>query len=254
MSVGPAVGGFLARHSFGALFVVDGTTTLLAGAVLAVFGSAVPPRTHVEAPALAGSTPPAAASRSAHRDARFLLFLVAALPVTMVFFQHAAAMPLYLVRDLSLPESFYGLVFTANTLLIVFLEVQINTSTARWHPGRTLALGAMLTATGFGALALARGPWSVMATVVVWTFGEMVLLPGMSAYAADMAPADRRGEYMGLYAMAFGAAFALGPWLGTEILDRLGPSVLWPAMFGLATVSAVAMSRLPSPRHDESPS
>jgi MFS family permease len=138
-------------------------------------------------------------------------------------------------------------VFTVNTLLIVFLEVQINTSTAHWPHGRCLALGASLTAAGFGALAFARGPWSVMATVVVWTFGEMILLPGMSAYAADIAPADRRGEYMGLYSMAFGAAFTVAPWLGTELLDRLGANVLWGAMFALAMVSAAAMSRLPSP-------
>jgi MFS family permease len=102
----------------------------------------------------------------------------------------------------------------------------------------------MLTAAGFGALALARGPWSVMATVVVWTFGEMVLLPGMSAYAAEASPANRRGEYMGLYTMTFGAAFAVGPWVGTVILDRFGAIVLWPVMFLLATLSAAAMTRL----------
>ena len=248
MSVGPAVGGFLATHSFAALFAVDGTTTVLAGAVLALFGSAAPRHAHVEPTRPAFSAPRAAASRPAHRDARFLLFLATVIPVTMVFFQHVSSMPLYLVRDLSRPASFYGLLFTVNTLLIVFLEVQINTSTAHWHPGRTLALGALLVGTGFGALALARGSGSVMATVVVWTFGEMVLLPGMSSYAADLAPADRRGEYMGFYAMAFGVAFAIGPWLGTEVLARFGGHVLWPSTFALGLVSALAMWRLPALR------
>jgi MFS family permease len=76
----------------------------------------------------------------------------------------------------------------------------------------------------------------------------MVLLPGMSSYAADLAPADRRGEYMGFYTMAFGVAFAIGPWLGTETLDRLGPGALWTATFGLGIVSAAAMWRLPALR------
>jgi MFS family permease len=70
----------------------------------------------------------------------------------------------------------------------------------------------------------------------------------MSSYAADLAPADRRGEYMGFYAMAFGLAFAIGPWLGTEILDRLGAGFLWSAMFGLGIVSAASMWRLPARR------
>jgi MFS family permease len=245
MSVGPAVGGFLVHWSFRALFVVDGVTSILAGALLVLLAPAAA-RAHIEAAPAADAAAFAGTGRAAHRDPRFLFFLAACLPVIAVFFQHAAAMPLYLVRDLELPESFYGLVFTANTLLIVLLEVQINTATARWHHGRTLALGSMLVAAGFGALALARGPASVMATVVVWTFGEMVLLPGMAAYAAEAAPAARRGEYMGLYTMSFGAAFTLGPWVGTVILDRFGPSVLWATMFALGMLSAAGMSRLRS--------
>ena len=138
--------------------------------------------------------------------------------------------------------------FGCFTVLIVLLEVLINTSTAHWHPGRTLALGSLLVGAGFGSLALASGAWSVTATVVVWTFGEMILLPGMSTYAADLAPADRRGEYMGYYSMAFGVAFALGPWLGTEVLARFGGAVLWSATLAFGLVSALAMLRLPSPR------
>ena len=36
MSIGPVVGGFLAMHSFKLLFYVDGTTSLLAGALIAI--------------------------------------------------------------------------------------------------------------------------------------------------------------------------------------------------------------------------
>ena len=38
MSVGPAIGGILAVYSFRWLFLVDGTTSILAGAML-VFGA-----------------------------------------------------------------------------------------------------------------------------------------------------------------------------------------------------------------------
>lgn len=252
MSIGPAVGGFLAGVSFRALFWVDATTSILAGTLLALALRRPVLPAHVAGgggPAAAGAPP---STGPAHTDRRLLLFLVALVPVAVVFFQHAAAMPLFLVRDLGLRESVYGLVFTLNTLLIVLVEVQLNTSTAHWPHGRTLALGAVLCALGFGSLAFARGVWGVAATTVVWTFGEMTLFPGASAYVAEIAPAERRGEYMGLYMMAFGAAFSFGPWLGTEILERLGGRVLWGIMFVLGAVSAAALAMLRPQRNGRS--
>ena len=49
-------------------------------------------------------------------------------------------------------------------------------------------------------------PRSVVATVVVWTFGEMFFFPGMAAYLTDIAPPSHRGEYMGLSQMVMGLA------------------------------------------------
>ena len=195
MSVGPALGGLLATFSFRWLFLVDGATAIAAGAILAA--SRFPPHRHrpdqrqiEEAVAPHLRLPP-----GAHRDPRLLYFLAAMFPVAFVFFQHISSMPLYMVQDLKLSAAAYGILFTVNTLLIVFLEVGINTATAHWPHRRTLSLGSLLCGLGFGALAWATDIWQVGATVVVWTFGEMFLFPGMADYLTDIAPAARRGEY-----------------------------------------------------------
>ena len=83
----------------------------------------------------------------------------------------------------------------------------------------------------------------VLVAVVVWTFGEIVLFPGLNAAVADLAPEARRGEYMGLYMMSFNLAFAIGPWAGTAVLERWGGNVLWGAAFLAAIVSAILLSR-----------
>jgi hypothetical protein len=79
------------------------------------------------------------------------------LPVTIVFFQHISSMPLFVVRDLGLSAANFGLLFSLNCLLIVVLEVPLNAVTAHWSHRRTLALGAVLSGAGFGAMAFARG-------------------------------------------------------------------------------------------------
>ena len=238
MSIGPAVGGFLATVSFRWLFLVDGVTSLAAGIVLVLALRRAPPH-HAEAEPRADLS-----KKRAWTDWRLLFFLTALFPVAIVFFQHLSSMPLYLVRDLHLSEIDYGLFFTINTLLIVALEVPLNSATAHWSHRRTLALGAFLFAAGFGGLAIARGFWGVAATVVIWTFGEMFLFPALAAYVTEIAPPARRGEYMGLTQMAISLGFAVGPWAGTAVLERFGSKTLWLGCFALGIGAAAMMLRL----------
>jgi len=260
MSVGPALGGLLAVFSFRLLFLVDGATSIMAGALLllAPWPQARPGSSHdpewddprdlgreIEAE---GIEPLAAAHPAsdlvAFRNRRMLYFLAALIPVQMVFFQLTSSLPLFLVRYLRLPESVYGLVFTVNTLIIVAIEVPLNSAMAHWPHRRTLTLGAFLYAVGFGSFALVTRFPEVVASVVVLTFGEMILLPGSAAYAAEIAPAGRRGEYMGLYTMSFSIAFSLGPLAGASILQRWGPHSLWGVAFASGCVATLLMSRI----------
>jgi predicted MFS family arabinose efflux permease len=282
MSIGPAIGGFLATFSFRWLFFADGATAIVAGVILAA--STFPPHrrsdhaTPVEEAVsdLAPRRPARSAERrrvpirtvrvprtaewasedalvtgavneresAAHLDRRLLLFLAAFFPVVVVFFQHISSMPLYLVQDLKLSAAAYGLLFTVNTLMIVFLEVPFNLATLHWSHRRTLVFGAALCAIGFGTLAAAWNIWSVVATVVVWTVGEMLLFPGMANYLTAIAPERRRGEYMGLAQMMMGLAFMVGPWGGLQILARFGGRVLWVFMGAAGLASAALLSRV----------
>lgn len=265
MSVGPAIGGILAVYSFRWLFLVDGATSILAGLVLLLAPWRDMSQIKSQEPQWedaedlgreieADSTTPLAplhpaADLQAFRNRRMLYFLAALIPVQLVFFQFTSTLPLFLVHNLRFPESIYGTIFTVNTLLIVALEVPLNSAMAHWSHRRTLTLGALLYAVGFGSYALVGiAPFGktagVFAAVVIWTFGEMIMMPGSSAYAAEIAPPERRGEYMGLYTMSFNVGFSVGPLLGASLLGRWGPSVAWGAAFVSGCVSALLMSRI----------
>jgi MFS family permease len=244
MSVGPAVGGFLAQFSFPSLFIVDGTTTIIAAGIL--FFSPF----HNSVKALEAKKRESRNTQGQNKwlldaffsDSDLRILILGVLPVALVFFQHESAMALFLVRNLHFSESTYGLLFTLNTVLIIFLEIPLNSATAHWPYRRTLVSGALLFALGFGALALAHSYAQVAATVVIWTFGEMILFPGMSAYISDLAPEGKRGEYMGLYMMAFSVALMVGPWLGTLTLERYGATFLWVGTLIVGLISASIFS------------
>ncbi|HZJ53561.1 MAG TPA: MFS transporter [Myxococcaceae bacterium] len=235
MSVGPALGGFLAAHSFQMLFWVDGATSIAAALVLLLFPLRV---RSVEAHA--AGTP----SLGAIGDRRLRYVIVCLLPVLLVFFQHEGAMPVWMVEQLGMPTQNFGLIFTINTVLIVFLEVRLNGMTAHWSPARALSVGSALCTVGFGALAFLTSYWGIVLTVVIWTFGEMILFPSTATYVSELAPPGRRGEYMGFYSMTFGIGFTIGPWAGLNVLEAAGARTLWISCLAVGTLSTLLLARI----------
>src|SRR4029077_2729781 len=140
------------------------------------------------------------------RDPRAVVFLTGFFLMAVVFYQHEGAMPLFLVRDLHYRESFYGLLFALNTVLIIIAEVPLNLAMAGWSSRWTLVLGATLYAVGFGSMAVLHNVPGLLGAAVVWTFGEMIALPTSGAYIADVAPPGRAGQYAGVYASMFSLA------------------------------------------------
>lgn len=250
MSIGPAVGGFLAAWSFKALFVVDSLTSLAAGIVLLAAPWSYHERavskgeTEAEAVPAAGARVNGSASRddgNAYYDRRLLYFLVSLIPVVVVYFQIRSTAPLYVVRYLSMPESAWGLLVIINTIMVIVLEVPLNGLTATWAHNRASALGAFLIGAGLGGLALARSFWGTAVTIVILTFGEMIFIPASSAYVAHIAPAKSKGQYLGLYTMAFNIAFLIAVVAGTQTLEKLGPTVLWLSAFAFGLLSAAML-------------
>jgi MFS family permease len=184
------------------------------------------------------------------RDRAALSFFVAMFLIGLVFMQHQGAMPVFFVRNLHYRESFYGVQFALNTLLIVALEVPLNLAMSRWPHRRAAMLGVLLFAIGFGALVAAHSVAAITATTIVWTFGEMILFPVSAAYVADLAPPGRSGEYMGAYSSTFSLSLIVGPWAGTAALDRFGPNVLWTGVLLCGFVSWGVLARSPQPATD----
>lgn len=247
MSIGPALGGFLFVYSYHLMFWVDGVTALAASVLL--FLPSWKPFLHAH---LAAQESARIANTveaiSPYRNPRMLYYALAIMPVLIIFFQHESAVPLFIVSNLHLPESDFGLMFTINTVLIILLEVPLNLATAHRPHREMLAVGALLVGAGFGAMVFVTGFWTLALTVIIWTFGEMIFLPTSATYMSEIAPPERRGEYMGLFQMVFSMGFALSAWLGTSTLEFFGPTVLWSATFAAGLVSGFMLWRVGNPQ------
>jgi len=89
-------------------------------------------------------------------------------------------------------------------------------------------------------------------TIVLFTFGEMVAMPISGAYVADLAPADRRGLYMGTWGLTWSLAFVFGPSLGM-MLFASSPAALWVSCGLLGVVAAWIITAEPRKQAELTP-
>lgn len=250
MTLGPAVGGFLALRDYDLLFVADGATCFLAAGLLWYISREAGARRAVtaEAAALPG--------RSPWRDRPFLLLMLLFFVLSIVLFQMLSTYPLSL-RDLyGFAEDRIGLVMAINTLLIVLFEMVLVHAVAGYDPLKATGVGAFLFCLGFALLPLGSTFAFAAFTVAIWSVGEMLALPIGAGVVADRASQGSVGRYMGLYNLAFATGFVVAPVAGTWVYENLGPRVLWfgcgavgllvwAGFHGLAVLSRA--SRTPSP-------
>ncbi len=62
---------------------------------------------------------------------------------------------------------------------------------------------------------------------MVYTFGEMLLVPTSTAVTADLAPPEMRGRYMGMLGLTWSVGFGIGPIIAGMISDHIAPSAIW---------------------------
>ncbi|MEY3173745.1 MAG: Multidrug resistance protein MdtH [Planctomycetota bacterium] len=161
------------------------------------------------------------------RDANFLLFSLCCLLTNIVFMQAFVTLPLA-IREQGFSELQFGRMISVNGLLIVLLQLPATPLLNRLPRLQVLICGQLLMAAGFGLTACADAVWQIVCTIVLWTLGEICQAPFKPAIVSEMAPAELRARYMGVFNVTHAASIAIGAPAGGWILSRFGPQVLWP--------------------------
>lgn len=230
LSIGLPIGGMLAKHDYDWLFWIDAGTGVLAAVVLWRYG----PRANARGAHVDESAAPAHVS--AWRDGRFITFLLLTAAAGTILFQFFSTLPLFLKREVGLDEDGVGLMLGFNTLVIALFQVQIAHAVERRPPLPWIAIGALLLGLGYGINALSNGVFIALASIVVWTAGEMLYFPLTAAFASKRAPPSALGRYMSAYHLSIAVPFVAAPLLGTEIYERWGSGVLWASCAGAGVV------------------
>ncbi|MEV5533050.1 MDR family MFS transporter [Streptomyces prunicolor] len=145
--------------------------------------------------------------------------------------------------------------FALSSLLVVGAQLPVTRwAGERLDPRRSMAVGLLLIAVGFTAVALARpaqltgttGLLPATVLVVLLTLGQMLIAPVARAWVPDLAEPGRLGLYTGALSSVSGLIVLLGSAATGTLLDTgLPAAVPWLV---LAVVPVAAIGLLPRGR------
>jgi len=111
----------------------------------------------------------------------------------------------------------------------------------------------LIYAIGVGSAALMNSFWGFWASMVLMTFGELTLIPTVSKYIADLAPADMRGRYMSFYWFAWGIARGAAPLIGGFLNDNISPRSIWIGGLTIGLASTIGLFIFSASKRDLQP-
>jgi MFS family permease len=226
---GPATAGLLAARGYFWLFAGDAATSVLFGVIaLVALPRGLPTRRQ--------ESGWRNDLKALGRDRKFIRVLCGAFVIALVFLQISSTFSLH-ITHLGFPAATYGWILSLNGVLVVFCELPLTSLTRRFQSRLAMAVGYLLIGAGFSLNAFAHSIPVLVASVVIFTFGEMVSMPVSTAYVAELAPLHLRGRYMGVYSLTWSAALVLAPQMGMRLFGY-APAALWLTCGALAVLAA----------------
>ncbi len=205
-AIGPPIGGVLWHFSYQWLFALDAATCLIAAAVMYVL------LYEHHADLLRRSTPRESEVRqNPFRDFHFMMFVMLSIVCFSTFFQLLSTYPLFLRDEYRLNGLQFGFLLALNPALIGLFEMVLVHRIGHWNQIRTIAWGSFLMCLGFGILPFASGMAYAAFSVLIYTLGEMLMMPQAMIHTAACSNEASRGRYVGIYTTGVSLAFILGP-------------------------------------------
>jgi MFS family permease len=237
IGLGGIVGGLIATtsdaSSFTVLYMIDAVTFVAFAGVL----SLVP---EPELPS--GSRETRGRYLDVLRHRVFLGFVGLNVLFVAAGYAQLELLPVFAKNEAGVTEKAIGLIFFANTVVIVLAQLPVSKLLEGRRRMRALAAMTVLWAAAWIAvlasgalLETAAAAIAFALAVMVFALGECFQGPTQGALVADLAPPHLRGRYMALSTLSWEIGFVIGPAAGGFILAA-EPLALWP----LAAIVCVA--------------
>lgn len=226
VTIGPALGGFLAGVSYKLLFVMDFVVSIIAAGI--VFKALAETKPEVsEGQADSSILQTFGGYGIVLKNGLFIIFVFLTMITGSVYLQFSTTLSVYLNDIFGTTPRAFGYLLSLNALLVVLFQFPITIWVKKHKPILMMALGNLLYAIGLSMYGYVTSYALFLLAVIIFTLGEMVNAPVVQSLVVNIAPKDMRGRYMAVFMLGRGIALAVGPVIAGMILDNYNPRWLW---------------------------
>ena len=233
-SIGPALGGILSLFNYSYVFLVPGILTVLEWFLYLRYITET-------------KLPSAKSMRKLQfpsSDRPFVILCILIASVWFVAGQWGTTLTLFWSRVDNISNTTIGLLYAVNGIAVVFLQIPTNWLFSRVKDYKRIAVGGLVYAFSFFALAFSSNILFLLVDVIFITIGENILSPVAYSIIGKMAPAEKRGQYYGAFQLIIGLVMPIAPVIGTILLTSFSgnPLMMWgPLMILGVVISAIMM-------------
>jgi len=177
---------------------------------------------------------------SPYRDKIYLLFISLVILFAGCFFQLFTNLSVYYKNELHFSERFVGLIGALNGVMITIIEMALISKLEKRRSSiYYIFRGTILVGCAYFMLNIFHiNHFVALLMMAVMTMGEILALPFMNVFWTSRSADHNRGQYAGLYTIAWSIAQTGGPFLGAQIAEHAGFAVLWWVLGGTLFVAA----------------
>jgi len=243
-AVGPLVGGLLFENHLKWFFIGDAITTLVATVLIAVFIKETIHHTEEEV----GED-----RKMEEREEGSIVSVILQRPqiliFSLIFFGYNFAysmwgflMPLHVESIYSgNGAAIFGKLSALNGLVVMLFTPILTKLFIHKKHVRKMIYGGVLYLVGFGLLGFVGHITSFIASVLIFTLGEIVCAISSMPYINNNTPVSHRGRMNALLPVLFGTGYSLGPLVMGNILGRTSISYTWHMISIILIISTLGM-------------
>lgn len=188
--------------------------------------------------------------KAASRDPRLAFFVCGGILMIALYGQWGATLAPYLDANVADGLSIYAYLGSINGAVVLIGNSFTRRFIQRAGALRALVIGCLLFAVAEIGYLNSTSFWGFAISMVVFTIGEILIVPSEYMLVDGISNAANRGSYFGAHSFSSIGNF-VGPTLGGMVLGSFGGTYLFLIFAGFAMASALLFSigtRMPPPR------
>jgi MFS family permease len=246
-AIGPAIGGMVALKSYANMFFITAAIYFICSVLLFFLLKEIGFKSNKGENKFSFSLD-LKIMKQLYRDKVYLYLCIFTFTIAMVMSQLVVPVSMYSKKYLFFNEHQIGLLFTLNGLMVVFLQYFVSNFLSRYPINFSVAIGAFLYAVGYLMFGFSVFYSMAILSIIVVTFGELSLSPGIQTMAANIAPENKKGRYIGAHTMIQQAGNSAGIFIGSFLMDNLSiylKQISWFCMFLIGMISFYGFLKFP---------